>query len=170
MFRNTDEIPHGARYDLVVIGSGAAGMAAALFAAIEGGKVLLVERTEYVGGTSALSAATTWVPNSHHSSSVNPDDSRDKARKFLDGVVGNHSAPSMREAFLDSAPEAIAALEADSLVNFRPYATHPDYEQQFEGAIMRGRALEPLPFDGRSLGPDLDKIRPPFRSSRFSVA
>jgi succinate dehydrogenase/fumarate reductase flavoprotein subunit len=161
MFRTIDAISDGACYDVVVIGSGAAGMAAALFAAIEGRKVLVVERTEYVGGTSALSAATTWMPNSHHSKSVNPDDSREKVRKFLDGVVGNHSAPAMREAFLDSAPEAVATLEANSEVKFRPYATHPDYEQQFEGATMRGRALEPVPFDGRSLGADLDKIRPP---------
>ena len=96
MFKSIEAISDGARYDLVVIGSGAAGMAAALFAAIEGRKVLLVERTEYVGGTSALSAATTWIPNSHHSKSVNPDDSREKVREFLNGVVGNHSAPSMR--------------------------------------------------------------------------
>jgi len=161
MFKSIEAISDGARYDLVVIGSGAAGMAAALFAAIEGRKVLLVERTEYVGGTSALSAATTWIPNSHHSMSVNPDDSREKVSKFLDGAVGNHSAPSMREAFLDSAPDAVATLEANSFVRFRPYATHPDYEQQFEGATMRGRALEPVPFDGRTLGADLDKIRPP---------
>lgn len=161
MFRTIDAISDGACYDVVVIGSGAAGMAAALFAAIEGRKVLVVERTEYVGGTSALSAATTWMPNSHHSKSVNPDDSRENVRKFLEGVVGNHSAPTMREAFLDSAPEAVATLEASSEVKFRPYATHPDYEQQFEGATMRGRALEPVPFDGRSLGADLDKIRPP---------
>ncbi|KYG18945.1 FAD-binding dehydrogenase [Bradyrhizobium sp. AT1] len=161
MFRTIDAISNGGRYDVVVIGSGAAGMAAALFAAIEGRKVLVVERTEYVGGTSALSAATTWMPNSHHSKSVNPDDSREKVRKFLDGVVGNYSAPAMREAFLDSAPEAVATLEASSEVKFRPYATHPDYEQQCEGATMRGRALEPVPFDGRSLGADLDKIRPP---------
>src|SRR5580765_8602934 len=60
MFRTIDAISEGARYDIIVIGSGAAGMAAALFAAIEGRKVLVVERTEYVGGTSALSAATTW--------------------------------------------------------------------------------------------------------------
>lgn len=161
MFRTIDAISDGACYDVVVIGSGAAGMAAALFAAIEGRKVLVVERTEYVGGTSALSAATTWMPNSHHSKNINPDDSREKVRKFLDGVVGNHSAPAMREAFLDSASEAVAMLEASSEVKFRPYATHPDYEQQFEGATMRGRALEPVPFDGRSLGADLDKIRPP---------
>lgn len=161
MFRTIDSIPEAARYDVVVIGSGAAGMAAALFAAIDGRKVLVIERTEYVGGTSALSAATTWVPNSHHSRSVNPDDSREKVSRFLDGVVGNHSPASMREAFLDSAPEAIATLEASSDVKFRPYATHPDYEQQFEGATMRGRALEPVPFDGRSLAVDLDRIRPP---------
>ncbi|MEY9537697.1 succinate dehydrogenase/fumarate reductase flavoprotein subunit [Bradyrhizobium diazoefficiens] len=161
MFKNIEAISDDARYDLIAIGSGAAGMAAALFAAIEGRKVLLVERTEYVGGTSALSAATTWIPNSHHSKSVNPDDSREKVRTFLDGVVGNHSAPSMREAFLDSAPDAVATLEANSIVKFRPYATHPDYEQQFEGATMRGRALEPVPFDGRDLGADLGNIRPP---------
>lgn len=161
MFKTIDAISPDARYDIIVIGSGAAGMAAALFAAIEGRKVLMVERTEYVGGTSAISAATTWMPNSHHSKSVNPDDSREKVRKFLDGVVGNHSPAAMREAFLDSAPEAVATLEANSEVKFRPYATHPDYEQQFEGATMRGRALEPVPYDGRSLGADLDKIRPP---------
>jgi succinate dehydrogenase/fumarate reductase flavoprotein subunit len=161
MFRTIGATSEGACYDVIVIGSGAAGMAAALFAAIEGRKVLVVERTECVGGTSALSAATTWMPNSHHSKSVNPDDSREKVRQFLDGVVGNHSPVAMREAFLESAPEAVAALEANSEVKFRPYATHPDYEQQFEGATMRGRALEPLPFDGRGLGADLDKIRPP---------
>ena len=161
MFTTVDAISEGASYDLVVIGSGVAGMSAALFAAIEGRKVLVVERTEYVGGTSALSAASAWMPNSHHSISVNPDDSREKVRQFLDGVVGNHSPAAMREAFLDSAPESVATLEANSEVKFRPYATHPDYEQQFGGATMRGRALEPVPFDGRLLGADLDKIRPP---------
>src|SRR6478735_6324567 len=159
MFTSIDAISE--RYDIIVVGSGAAGMAAALFAALEGSKVLMVERSEYVGGTSALSAGTTWIPNSHHSSSVNSDDTPEKARKFLDGVVGNHSPAAMREAFLASAPDAVATLEANSEVKFRPYATHPDYEQQVEGATMRGRALEPVPFDGRKLGVDLNKIRPP---------
>ncbi len=161
MIRTLDQIADCASYDIIVVGSGAAGMAAALFAAVESQKVLLIERTEFLGGTSALSGATTWVPNTHHSQKVNPSDSRENAAKFLTAAVGNHSASAMREAFLLSGPQAIATLEAQSHVQFRPYATHPDYEQQFEGATMRGRALEPIPYDGRALGSALNAIRPP---------
>jgi len=161
MITTLDALPANETYDLAVVGSGAGGMAAALFAAIAGLKVLLVERTEYLGGTSALSAATTWIPMSRHSSQVNPNDSLEDAARFLDGVVGNRSPAILRRAFLDSGPKAIATLEDKSEVRFRPYATHPDYEQDFAGATLRGRALEPVPFDGRTLGADLALIRPP---------
>ena len=161
MFATLDRIEDGAIFDVIVVGAGAGGMAAAVFAAIAGRKVLVVERTEFVGGTSAVSAATTWVPNSQHAKSVPGEDSFDKAKRFLDGAVGNHSSGALREAFLRSAPDAIAALEQNTDVHFRPYATHPDYEQQHDGATMRGRALEPVPFDGRQLGEGLNYIRPP---------
>jgi succinate dehydrogenase/fumarate reductase flavoprotein subunit len=156
-----DAIAEGAAYDIVVIGSGAAGMSAALFAAIGGVKVLLVERTGLLGGTSALSAATTWVPNTHHAAAVGAEDSLEKSGQFLDQVVGNHSDAALRRAFLENAPPAIAALEAHSDVVFRPYALHPDYVQEAEGATLRGRALEPLPFDGRKLGTAFALLRPP---------
>lgn len=161
MITTLDALPADAPYDLAVVGSGAAGMAAALFAAIAGQKVLLIERTEYLGGTSALSAATTWIPMNRHSAQVSADDSIEKAERFLDSVVGNRAPAQMRRAFLESGPQAIATLEDQSLVRFRPYATHPDYEQDHEGATLRGRALEPVPFDGRTLGADLARIRPP---------
>lgn len=161
MIVDLEAIADGARYDVIVVGSGAAGMAAALFAAIDKRKVLLIERTEYLGGSSALSAATVWAPNSHHSDKMGAGDSVEKTAKFLTGVVGNHSDAEMRRAFLESAPEAIATLEQNSEVQFRPYAAHPDYEQDVEGATIRGRALEPLPFDGRALGKAVDRIRPP---------
>ena len=161
MFVTLDSIQDQSRYDVIVIGAGAAGMAAALFAAIENRQVLLVEHTEYVGGTSALSAATIWIPNSHHAPAVSNGDSPEKAAAFLDAAVGNRSPAKLREAFLRSGPQAVAVLEAHSDVKLRPYATHPDYEQQFEGATLRGRALEPLPLDGRALGADLNYIRPP---------
>jgi succinate dehydrogenase/fumarate reductase flavoprotein subunit len=161
MFIALDTVPDQTQYDIVVIGAGAAGMSAALFAAIENKKVLLVEHTEYVGGTSALSAATIWIPNSHHTPAVSNDDSLNKVTTFLDGVVGNRSPAKLRAAFLESGPQAIAALEANSDLKLRPHATHPDYEQQYEGATLRGRSLEPIPFDGRALGADLHRIRPP---------
>ena len=161
MFISLDCVPDQSRYDIVVIGAGAAGMSAALFAAIENKKVLLVEHTEYVGGTSALSAATIWIPNSHHAPTRRERRQPREATTFLNGVVGNRSPAKLREAFLRSGPQAVAVLEANSDLKLRPYATHPDYEQGFEGATLRGRALEPVPFDGRALGADLHRIRPP---------
>jgi hypothetical protein len=166
MITRVSALPDNTSFDLVVIGAGAGGMAAAAFGAIAGKRVLLVERTEYLGGTSALSAATVWAPGNSHATEVAPvgstdADSFDKARTFLDSVVGNHAPASLRRAFLRSAPQAIATLEAASQLRFRPYPTHPDYEQDHEGATMRGRALEPVPFDARALGDDINLIRPP---------
>lgn len=163
MIRQLADIADNSTYDLIVAGAGGAGLAAALFAAIEGKKVLVVERMDVLGGTTALSAATAWLPNSHHASASadGRDDSPAKVAKFLDGVVGNRSSASLRRAFIDSAPAAVTALETNSDVKFRPYATHPDYQQEAEGATMRGRAVEPVPFDGRLLGATLDKIRRP---------
>jgi succinate dehydrogenase/fumarate reductase flavoprotein subunit len=161
MFVTLDSLPDQSRYDIVVVGAGAAGMAAALFAAIDNRQVLLIEHAEYVGGTSALSAATIWIPNSLHAPTVTKDDSPARAAIFLDAAVGNRSPAKLRDAFLHSGPEAIAELEAHSDLKLRPHATHPDYEQQYEGASLRGRTLEPIPFDGRALGADLNRIRPP---------
>ena len=71
-------------FDLVVIGAGGAGMSAALIGAIDGARVLLVERTEYVGGTTAYSGGTLWIPNTHHAAEVNRNDSQENARRYLE--------------------------------------------------------------------------------------
>ncbi|WP_298285505.1 FAD-dependent oxidoreductase [Acidocella sp.] len=149
-------------FDVIVIGSGGAGMAAALFARLNGLSVLLVEHTQYLGGTTAFSAATTWVPGSPLAASVNaPADDIERARVFLNQTVGNHSSAEMREAFLRWGPQAIARLQNETQVQFRARPLHPDYIQEAEGASLCGRALEPLPFDGRALGKRLSLIRPP---------
>jgi succinate dehydrogenase/fumarate reductase flavoprotein subunit len=149
-------------YDVIVIGSGGAGMAAALFARLNGLSVLLVEHTKYLGGTTAFSAATTWVPGSPLAASVGaPDDDIARARRFLTQTVGNHSSAEMRDAFLAWGPQAIARLQNETQVQFRARPLHPDYLQEAEGASLCGRALEPLPFDGRKLGKRLALIRPP---------
>ena len=126
-----------------------------------GQRVLLVERTEYLGGTSALSAATTWVPGTRLAATVGADDSREKVSGFLDRAVGNRAPKALREAFLDAGPEAIHTLLDRTEVQFRARPFHPDYLYELEGSTSCGRALEPEPFDGRALGADLALIRPP---------
>ena len=151
----------GEAFDVVVVGAGGAGMAAALFAAIEGASVLLVEHTGVVGGTTAWSAGTTWVPGTHHAATVNPADSLAGAARYLDNAVGERTPSALRQAFLDHGPEVVARLEANSDVHFRPYPKHPDYLSDLGGSTLSGRALEPLPFDGRKLGDLFALVRAP---------
>jgi succinate dehydrogenase/fumarate reductase flavoprotein subunit len=148
-------------YDLIVIGAGGAGMAAALIAALDGASVFIAEHTNYVGGTTALSAGTTWVPGTQHAASVNPSDTLQNAAMYLNHAVGERSPEALRQAFLDKGSEVISTLEIKTDVKFRPYPKHPDYISDLEGSTLCGRALEPLPFDGRLLGEHFKLIRPP---------
>ncbi len=154
-------LPPTAAYDVVVIGAGGAGMSAALFAALDGARVLLVEHTPFVGGTTAWSAGTTWVPGTHHTAKVNPTDSLQDARTYLDAAIGEHAAPALRQAFLDNGAAAIKRIEEQTEVKYRPYLKHPDYISDLAGSTLNGRALEPLPFDARLLGDLFALVRPP---------
>jgi succinate dehydrogenase/fumarate reductase flavoprotein subunit len=149
------------RYDVVVIGAGAAGMSAALFAAIRGAKTLLVEKTDFVGGTSAFSAGSIWIPNTRHASAVGASDSAANVERYLQQIVGNRADTALRASFLRAGPEAVDALENHSEVKLHAYARHPDYRSELDGAVVAGRALEPLPFDGRLLGEAFKLVRPP---------
>ena len=158
-------------YDVVVIGAGAGGLAAALFAAIRGGRVLLVESTEYLGGTTAYSGGSTWIPNTHLAAAVGSDDTPARARQYLTGVIGRYLNEPLLDAFLENGPKAVALLEKESDVHFRAFPFHPDYESEVEGSVTKGRALETLPFDGRMLSraTSPSSVRP-FRSSPCSAA
>lgn len=154
-------LPQDATFDVVVIGAGGAGMAAALFAALEGRQVLLVERTSHVGGTTALSAGTTWVPGTRLGAGVNPQDTLAEAARYLDNAIGARTPTDLRQAFLDHGSEAIETLEAKTDVKFRACPKHPDYISDLGGSTTHGRALEPMPFDGRLLGELFPLVRPP---------
>ena len=160
MALRVDAIEDGGRFDVAVIGSGAAGLAAALFSAKRGARVLLLERTEHVGGSSAWSAGTAWLPLTRHAA-VGAGDDAETVLGFLDAAVGNRSPRPMREAFVAAAPPAVAELEAETEVRFRARSFHPDYMSDLPGATPCGRAIEPQPFDGRRLGDLLRLVRPP---------
>jgi len=148
-------------YDLVVVGAGGAGMAAALFGAIDGLKVLLIERTEFVGGTTAYSAGSAWIPNTRHARAVGAEDDIETAASYLRNAIGNRSSEAMRRAFLVHGANAVAELEGKSDVSFRARTLHPDYNSELQGSTLRGRVLEAMPFDGRKLGRRLAWIREP---------
>ena len=148
-------------FDVVVIGAGGAGMSSALFATLKGARVLLVESTEYLGGTTALSAGTSWVPGTDKGLKVEPRDTLERAKTFLNNAVGDRAEQSLRDAFVDNGAKAVALLEAQTDVHYQVRALHPDYLSELEGSVLRGRAIEPIPFDGRKLGGALKLIRPP---------
>ena len=154
-------LAEGSDHDLLVIGAGGAGLATALFAALEGASVLLVESTEKVGGTTAWSAGTSWIPGTRHAAEVHPGDSLAQAANYLDHAVGEQAPSALRQAFLAQGRDAVDEAEQRTALRYRPYPKHPDYLSDLPGAVLAGRALEPLPFDGRLLGELFALLRPP---------
>lgn len=146
-------------WDVVVVGAGAAGLATALFAAIDGQRALVLEQSPWIGGTSALAAGALWIPNTHHAEGSG--DTPERAAMYLDAAVGEGSPAALREAFLRLGPPAVALLERESALRLRPFAHHPDYLGELPGASTRGRVLECPPFDGRLLREDFARLRPP---------
>jgi succinate dehydrogenase/fumarate reductase flavoprotein subunit len=146
--------------DALIIGAGAAGMTAALVCAIEGLDVLLCEKTDQIGGTSATSAGTIWVPGTALARAAGFTHGIVEATQYLDAVIGN-APDARRDLYLRTAPEVVDYLDRNSEVKFAPYARHPDYLANRPGATVGGRPLAPLPFDGRLLGADFALVRPP---------
>jgi succinate dehydrogenase/fumarate reductase flavoprotein subunit len=145
-------------FDLIVLGSGAGGMTAALTASVLGLNVLLVEKSAAIGGTTSRSAGAVWIPNSRHSTN---GDTPEQALAYLRGSLGNRMRESMVAAFLRAGPQMIDFLEDNTSVTFRAFAHHPDYLATLEGATLSGRVLEPVPFNGAVLGKHLAALRVP---------
>lgn len=147
--------------DLLVIGSGAAGMTAALVAAEEGLSVLLCEKASQVGGTTATSGGTLWIPGNSQATRAGVPDPVERARAYLEDEIGNHIRRDLLDAFLESGPRAVDYLESRTEVCFDPARGHPDYHWDAPGSAIDGRALVARPFDGRLLGEDFALLRAP---------
>ena len=137
-----------ARADVVVAGSGAAGLTAALAAAVAGASVLLLERGERLGGTTALSGGRVWVPGNHLSGTDTPS----AAAAYLDGVFSGQYG-HMTEAFLRSAPQMALFVERHSAHRFAACPRYPDYDPSRPSATAGGRALDTEPIDTGKLTP-----------------
>ncbi len=148
-------------YDLIVLGAGAGGMTAAVVAANEGLKVLLIEKSAMVGGTTSISGGMVWVPNNHLMKAARISDSFAEAQEYLAETVPNESARRNLNRYLEAAPEAVKYLSEKTDVKLQPVKRYPDYYPNISGAKLGGRVLEPVPFDGSHLGDAFSLVRPP---------
>jgi hypothetical protein len=150
-------------YDVVVIGAGAGGMTAAAVAAAEGLSVLLIEKTEFVGGTTARSGGMVWIPVNTKMKQAGIEDGLADAAAYLANTVPESENADLRDTFLLRGPEAIKYLEENTEVRLQPVKTYPDYYPDKPGATAGGRVLEPVVFDGARLGKSFARLRPPLR-------
>lgn len=146
--------------DVVVVGTGGGGMTAALVAKQARLDVLLVEKSEYYGGSTALSGGGLWIPNNYLLQRDGLEDSLEKARTYFANTIGDRTPQSLQEAYLVNAPEMVKYLASNTRVRFRRSPGYADYYPERPGGMADGRALEGAPFDGSKLGDDLATLRP----------
>lgn len=145
--------------DLLVIGSGAAAFTAAVTAVNHGASVLIVEKSDLFGGTSAMSGGGIWIPNSGNARSVGAQDSAKEAYAYMCAAIGEPVTDELKRAFVDGAPEMLDYLQKNSALSYSAFP-YPDYYSNLEGAKKGFRTQAPDVFGGSKLGNDLYKMRP----------
>jgi 3-oxosteroid 1-dehydrogenase len=147
--------------DLIVVGSGAAGMASALTASTEGLDVLVVEKTERYGGTTALSGGVLWIPDNSLMKQAGLADSAEQALTYLRHNIGNRVGEAKLAAFVNQAPRMLDYLRDHGYLEVELFDEFPDYRPETPGGVDGGRSVEPKVFAGRKLGGALAELREP---------
>jgi 3-oxosteroid 1-dehydrogenase len=157
---------HGQTFDIVVAGSGAAGLTTALFAAKRGASVLVMEKSDLLGGTTAVSGGQIWLPNHRR---LRPGaDSAAAAAEYLRQVTMGAVDADLLNAFIDAAPLMGDAIEQETGLELA-IVERPDYHSDWSGSRW-GRSLEPLPTETLDLGELASSIRSsPYRAPLTSA-
>lgn len=148
-------------YDVLVIGTGASGMSAAVTAAKQGLKVLVVEKAPVYGGTTARSGGWLWVPGTKLATEQGIHEPTGAARAYLKHEAGTHFDAARVDAFLENGPKAIDFFASNTCVQFDMPAVFPDYHAEAPGGLQGGRSMVTRPFDARELGERIVLLAPP---------
>jgi len=145
-------------YDVIVLGTGGAGLTAAAVAAEEGARVGLFEKGDTVGGTTVYSGGMIWIPLNQHEP-AEKGDSREKAVEYLHALSNGLISDEMIETYVDRGPEMVAYMEERTPVKFRAVADFPDYHPEQAGGLPEGgRSLECPLFPYAELGVWKDRV------------
>src|SRR6478736_3396625 len=147
--------------DLLVGGSGAAALSAAIAAKEAGLNVLVVESTDKWGGTTSISGGGLWMPNHPDMAKIGKQDSIEKALEYMEAAIGDAgpaSSPERRRAYLETIPTVYNLFRAKGL-KWAPSKDYPDYYPDRPGGMDGGRAVEAEPFDSKRLGEWFSKSR-----------
>ncbi|WP_082099064.1 FAD-binding protein [Demequina iriomotensis] len=143
--------------DLLVVGTGAAAMSAAIAAADDGLDVLVVEGSDKWGGSTGMSGGGCWLPTHPGMKEIGVEDSEEAVLTYLDACVGTPeevgpaSSLARRQAFVRTAPVVHSWLEGHGMV-WQTAEKYPDYYPDLPGGIAGGRTVEPAPFDVKKFG------------------
>ncbi|WKT76856.1 FAD-dependent oxidoreductase [Lysinibacillus fusiformis] len=149
-----------ASFDVVVVGSGAAGLTAGLTAKLQGLKSVVIEKTDRYGGASAISGGALWIPNNHVIKGEGVPDTHELARQYLDSTIGDRVPEALKEAYITRGPEMLRFLyNKTNHMRFRYAKGYSDYYPEKLGGLSQGRSIEPLIFDLTKMGSLADHMR-----------
>ena len=152
--------------DVIVVGSGAAGLSCAITAKKRGLDVVVIEKEPVFGGTTALSGGVLWIPLGPHGRQQNPADTREAVRRYMMEETGAFYDKAAVEAFMDNAPKMVQFFERETAMQFVP-TLYPDYHPDVPGGVDVGRSILAKPFDIRELGADMARLKPPLKTITF---
>jgi succinate dehydrogenase/fumarate reductase flavoprotein subunit len=152
--------------DVIVVGSGAAGLSCAITAKKRGLDVVVIEKEPVFGGTTALSGGVLWIPLGPHGRQQNPADTREAVRRYMMEETGAFCDKAAVEAFMDNAPKMVQFFERETAMQFVP-TLYPDYHPDVPGGVDVGRSILAKPFDIRELGADMARLKPPLKTITF---
>ncbi|QDQ99375.1 3-oxosteroid 1-dehydrogenase [Tomitella fengzijianii] len=150
------------QYDIVIVGSGGAGMTAALAAAKNGLRAVIIEKAENYGGSTARSGGGVWIPNNEVLRRDGVQDTPEAARTYLHSIIGDTVAPERIDTYLERGPEMLSFVLANSPLELRWVTNYSDYYPEAPGGRVGGRSVEPIPFDGHKLGDELKNLEPDY--------
>lgn len=151
-----------AEHDVVVVGSGAAGMTAALTAAHRGARVLVVEKAATFGGSTARSGGGVWIPNNEVLAAAEVPDDPQQAEQYLAHVTNGEVSDQRRKALLEHGPAMLAFVRRHTPLEFHWVPGYSDYYPEAPGGLALGRTVEPEPLDGAVLGDELANLNPAY--------